>query len=123
MSLIVLRNRCDDLVQHLTLHLNHFPSHERYSLSLSIKQTLYEIIALVVKVEKQYHNKTTLGNLDTSHEVLRTYVNLAFKLGYFAYHHGKNARCESEARQRYTGCSVIINEIGGMIGALIKQSK
>lgn len=62
----------------LNVHLNHFPKHEKYGLSQSIRQAAYDVYTLLVEGQKRYHNKTTLSKLDVKHEQLRMLVNLLF---------------------------------------------
>ena len=82
---------------------------------------MYGVLAGIVECQKRYHNKTSLTKLDVQHEQLRVFVNLAFELGYFSFEHHKRARSESEALRRYTAVSVLVNELGAMIGGWIRS--
>ena len=56
---------------------------------------------------KKFHKKTDISQLNVKHEVLRQMINISFELGYAnqkSYHH----------------LSLLIDEIGKMIGAWIK---
>lgn len=105
----------------LNVHLNHFPKHEKYGLSQSIRQAAYDVYTLLVEGQKRYHNKTTLSKLDVKHEQLRMLVNLAFELGYYDFHNHKRSRTDGEAQRRYTAISVLVNELGAMIGGWINS--
>lgn len=59
--------------------------------------------------------------LDVHHEQLRTFINLAFEMGYFGYHHQKSTRSPSDALRRYTAVSILVNELGAMIGGWIRS--
>ena len=105
----------------LNIHLNHFPKHEKYGLCQAIRNCVYSVLGGIVECQKKYHNKTSLMKLDVQHEQLRTFVNLAFEMGYFGYHHNKRARNEAETLRRYTAVSVLINELGAMIGGWVRS--
>lgn len=115
--------KCEDLIKLLNINLNHFPKHEKYALCNEIRNAVYEVYALLVESQKRYHNKTSLSRLDIRHEQLRMFINLAFSLGYFDYHHSKRTRSETEALRRYTAISILVNELGKMIGGWINKLK
>lgn len=112
-----------DLIKLLNVYLNHFPKHEKFALQLHIRQTAYEMYSLLVECQKKYHNKTTLSKLDIKHEQLRMQLNLAFELGYFEFKDSSRRVTTAEAQRKYTAISVKVNEVGAMIGGLIKQLK
>lgn len=112
-----------DLIKLLNVYLNHFPKHEKFALQLHIRQNAYEMYSLLVECKKKYHNKTTLSKLDIKHEQLRMQLNLAFELGYFEFKDSSRKLTTAEAQRKYTAISVKVNEVGAMIGGLIKQLK
>ena len=114
-------HKCKELLLLLNLNLNHFPRHEKYALCQEIRNGAYDVLGLLVECQKRYHNKTTLGKLDVRHEQVRALVNLAFEMGYFDYHHHKRGRSEAESLRRYTAISVLLNELGAMIGGWIRS--
>lgn len=103
------------------IHLNHFPKHEKYGLAQTIRTAMYDLFELIVECQKRYHKKTTLTQLDIRHEQLRMLFRLAHEMGYFSYHRGAVARSGSESARRYMAVSVLINEVGAMIGGWIKS--
>ena len=105
-----------ELIKLMNVHLNHFPKHEKYGLSQEIRQSAYSVYGLIVECMKRYHNKTSLTKLDVHHEQLRMFLNLAYELGYYHYHDGKRQRTDAEALRRYTALSILVNELGAMIG-------
>ncbi|WP_448510032.1 four helix bundle protein [Immundisolibacter sp.] len=107
----------------LNVHLNHFPKHEKYGLCQSIRQAAYDVYALLAECQKRYHNKTSLTKLDVRHEQLRMLINLSFELGYYDFHNHKRDRGCTEAQRRYTAISVLVNELGAMIGGWIRSLK
>ena len=114
-------HKCRELIMQLNINLNHFPKHEKHGLCLQIRNTVYDVLAGIVECQKRYHNKTSLTRLDVQHEQLRTFINLSFEMGYFNYHHNKSTRCNSDALRRYTAVSILVNELGAMIGGWIRS--
>ena len=102
----------------MNLYLNHFPKHEKYGLALHIRQTAYEVYALMCEAQKRYHKKTALSNLDIKHHQLRMLMRLAFELGYFGFKSGK-ASSEASPEKRYLSISKRVDEMGCMIGGWI----
>ena len=115
--------KCRDLILLLNIHLNHFPKHEKYGLCQSIRQAAYGVYEMIIECQKRYHNKTTLTKLDVRHEQLRMLINLAFDLGYYDYEHNTRCRSDSESRRRYVAISLLVNELGAMIGGWIRSEK
>ncbi len=113
--------KCRELIKLLNINLNHFPRHEKYGLCQEIRQAVYGVFAGIVTCQKQYHNKTSLTKLDIQHAQLREFVNLAFEMEYFGFEHHKRVRSVSESLRRYTAVSVLINELGAMIGGWIRS--
>lgn len=107
----------------MNIHLNHFPKHEKYGLCQETRQCAYDVYGLLVECQKRYQNKTSLTKLDVRHEQLRMFLNLAFELGYYEYKDNKRAQTQESAQRRYTALSVIVNELGAMIGGWIRSLK
>lgn len=113
------------MLKQLNSYLNHFPRSERYGLSLQIRNAAYEVYGLVVESQKRHHKKTALSNLDIRHEQLRMFVRLAHELGYFQFKDGTrlNESAEVIAERRHHALSVMIDEIGRMIGGWITSER
>lgn len=114
-------HKCKEMIALLHVQLNHFPRHEKYGLCQQIRNAAYDVYGLLIEGQKRYHNKTTVQRMDVRHEQLRAFVNLAFELGYFGYQHHARGRTAGEALRRYTATSVLINELGAMIGGWIRH--
>ena len=114
-------HKARELIKLMNIHLNHFPKHEKYALCQQIRNAAYGVYTGLVECQKKYHNKTSLTKLDIQHEQLRMLLNLAFELGYYDYKDGARHHSESEALRRYTAMSVLINELGAMIGGWIRS--
>jgi len=109
----------------LNVYLNHFPKAEKYALANRIRNTAYEVYDLISEGQKRYFKKTTLTNLDITHEKFRMQVFLAYELGYFRFHDGRQVEKNQSQieRKRFTTISGLIDELGKMIGAWIKKIK
>ena len=112
-----------DFARQMNLYLNHFPKHEKYGLSLQIRNAAYDVYGYVVESQKRYHKKTSLTNLDVRHEQLRMLIRLAFELGYFEFNNGERSEegLEQLAVKRYTSLSVMVDELGRMIGGWLNS--
>lgn len=107
------------------IYLNHFPNHEKYALANKVRNTAYELYDLLTESQKRYHKKTTLTELDITHERLRMQLFLAYEMGYFRYRNSKEAE-KSPAKleeKRFTAISLLCDELGRMIGGWIKKVK
>lgn len=57
--------------------LKDFPKTERYILAGDIRKSMYAALEMAVRLEKKYHKKTTLQDLDIEIDVLRNLLRLA----------------------------------------------
>lgn len=109
-----------ELIKLANVYLNHAPRHEKYGLCQEIRQTMYEMFGLISDSYESFHKKTTLSNLNRTHKKLKMFFNLYYELGYLNYKHHKREKTDAEARRRLTALTIILNEIGKMIGGWIK---
>lgn len=116
-----LLHKTREMIKLLNVQLRHFPRHEKYALAQELRIAAYGVYNGVVECMKRYHNKTSLTKLDVQHEQLRMLTNLAFELGYYDYKDGKRNANECEALRRYTALSVLINELGAMLGGWLRH--
>lgn len=109
----------------LNIYLNHFPKHEKYALANQIRNTAYGVYDLISEGQKRYIKKTTLTNLDIAHEQLRMQIFLANELGYFGFSDGKASAKGRENLEghRYLTISLMVDELGRMIGGWIQKIK
>lgn len=111
----------------MNIYLNHFPKHEKYALAGRIRNTAYEVYDLISEGQKRYIKKTTLTNLDITHEKLRMQIFLANELGYFEFSDSKRIKKEGAREQtaehRYMVISSLVDELGRMIGGWIQKIK
>jgi len=109
----------------LNVYLSHFPKAEKYALSNLIRNTAYELYDLITEAQKRYFKKTTLTEMDITHEKLRMQIFLAYELGYFKFKDGRQAEKDPAKleQKRFTAISRLIDELGKMIGGWIKKIK
>lgn len=119
----LMQKKTLDLIRQGEIYLNHAPRHEKYSLCQKIRQTQLEIDMLIIEAKKRYWNKTSLTKLDVTHEQLRHLWRIFYELGYFDYRRQKKEENPGEALRRFTTINIIINELGSMIGGIIKNAK
>ena len=120
-----LNRKFMEFIKILNIYLNHFPKHEKYALSNRIRNTAYEVYDYISEGQKRYYKKTTLTNLDITHEKLRMQLYLAYDLGYFQFKDGKQSikKPKDLEGHRFTTISKLNDEIGKMIGGWIKKVK
>lgn len=112
-------------MKQLNLYLGHFPSHEKHALCHSIRTDAYRVFDLMVEGQRRHYKKTSLTELDVSLERLRMKLLLALELGYFAFKHKgeKVERSEVAGEKRYGVLSLMLDEIGRIVGGWIKAVK
>jgi hypothetical protein len=112
-------------LKQLNLYLGHFPTHEKHALCHSIRSDAYQVFDLMVEGQKRYYKKTSLSDLDVSLERLRMKLMLSYELGYFNFKH--KGECVSNTpvagEKRYGALSVLVDEIGSIVGGWIKAVK
>ncbi len=118
----VLNHRYFEMIKLLNIYLNHFPRYEKFALANNIRITAYEIYDLITECQKRYFKKTSLTQLDVTHEKLRMQIYLANELGYFSFKDGKKDK-EVGFMHRYLAISKLVDEIGKIIGAWMKKLK
>jgi len=116
----ILNRKFMEMMKLLNRYLNHFPRHEKYALSNNIKNTAYGIYDLITECQKRYYKKTSLTELDVTHQKLRMQIYLANELGYFTFKDGKTSK-NVDAAKRFLAISNLIDEIGKIIGAWINK--
>ena len=64
----ILNQKYFEMIKLLNTYLSHFPRHEKYALSNNIRNTAYEVFDLITECQKRYFKKTTITELDVTHE-------------------------------------------------------
>lgn len=115
-----LQEKMFDLIQSSAVYLKHAPKDEKLGLCLDIKKQQYEVYRLIVRCAKRHWNKSTLVTLDTEHEVMRENWKLFYRLGYFDCRRNAQEHNPAEAVRRFNYINDQVDELGKMIGGLIK---
>ncbi len=118
----ILNRKYMEMIKLLNIYLNHFPRYEKYALANNIRSTAYEVYDLISECQKRYHKKTSITQLDITHQKLRMQLYLANELNYFAFKDGKKDE-KVNASKRYMAISKLIDELGKIIGAWINKLK
>lgn len=120
-----LNRKYMEFVKLLNIYLNNFPKHEKYALANRIRNTAYELYDLISEAQKRYFKKTTLTDLDITHEKLRMQLVLANELGYFGFTSGQkiNDPHDNTESHRFLTTSAMVDELGKMIGGWIQKIK
>lgn len=111
-----------EMIKLLNIYLNHFPRFEKFALANNIRNTAYDLYDLITECNKRFFKKTTITNLDVTHQKLRMQIYLANELGYFAFKDGKKDMTINP-EQKFMAIERHVDELGRMIGAWIKKEK
>ena len=72
-----IKEKIYEMILYGNPQLKDFPKTERYVLAGDIRKTMYGMLEMAVRLEKKYHKKTTLQDLDIEVDVLRNLLRLA----------------------------------------------
>lgn len=121
-----IKAKMQDLIKLSHIYMMHAPRFEHQCLCRQIRDLEYVIYCDIVKCEFRYHKRTSLTELNEAHQMLRSLFGLYFELGYFDYQRGKKENpcveiyATNKALKRKTQIDMMVNEIGAMIGGLIR---
>ena len=104
---LLIQKKIRDMIVYNNIMLKQFPKHEKYLLANKVRELGYDLLIFAITVNKKFHKKTDLTNLNVKHEILRQLVNLAFELKYID-------------SQKHKTSQLHIDEVGKMIGSWIK---
>mgnify|MGYP003542790115 FL=1 len=76
-SIFQIKEKIYEMILYGSPKLQGFPKCERYALAADIRKSMYTALELAVRLEKKYHKKTTLQDLDIEIDVLRNLLRLA----------------------------------------------
>lgn len=105
-----IRLKVEEMITYAYAPLRNFPKSERHVLSAEIRRSMLTVLRLVVVVNRRYHKKNTLQDLDAELDLLRSQVRLAKDLGFLPFR-------QYEIWARYMA------EIGRMLGGWLKWAK
>lgn len=64
-----IKEKIYEMILYGNPQLKDFPKTERYVLAGDIRKTMYTMLEMAVRLEKKYHKKTTLQDLDIEVDV------------------------------------------------------
>lgn len=100
--------KCYDMIEYGYVALRQYPKSERFTLAADTKQSMYELLKLIIRANKRYYKKTTLQDIDVELENLRYLVRLGNGLGFLQF-------------KKYEHWSRKLNELGKMLGGWFKS--
>jgi hypothetical protein len=96
-----------DFLLYMYPEIKKFPKSDRYALGEDIKKTIISLISKITLFSK--HKINNLKEIDSDLELLRIYVRLSFNLKIISFH-------------KYTVISRKLNDLGNLLGGLIKHN-
>lgn len=98
-----------DMMMYAYKALAQFPKGEKFALAADMKRCMDSIMEKIIEANKKYYKKTTLQELDVEVEKLKTYIRLAYTLGFLP-------------PKKYEIWSGMVVEIGKMVGGWVKSA-
>lgn len=105
---LLIRQKCEAMIEYGYVALRQFPKAERHVLAAEMRGCMWALLRLIVTCHKRYHKKTTLQELDTELDLLRSQVRMARNLGYLDF-------------KKYETLAKLNDEIGRMVGGWVKS--
>ncbi|WP_100523402.1 diversity-generating retroelement protein Avd [Mycobacteroides abscessus] len=102
--------KCYDMIEYGYNALRQYPKSERFTLAADTKNSMYELLKLIIRANKKYYKKTTIQDIDIELDQLRYLVRLGNGLGFLPF-------------KKYENWSRLLNELGRMIGGWMKSIK
>lgn len=107
MEYLLIQKRITEMIEYNNQMVLKYPKHEKFLLANEIRAAGYLILKLCISINKKVFKKTDLTTLNVEHEYLRQLINLSFNLKYINI-------------AKHRKASLLIDEVGKMIGAWIK---
>lgn len=105
-----IRLKVEAMIQYAYAPLRNFPKSEKHVLSAEIRQSMYRLLRLVIVVNRRYHKKTTMQDLDAELDLLRSLVRLSQELAFLPF-------------RQYEIWARHLAEIGRMVGGWLSWAK
>jgi hypothetical protein len=105
-----IRLKVEEMILYAYNPLRNFPKCEKHVLSAEIRQCMFRLLRLVIVVNRRYHKKTTMQDLDAELDLLRSYVRVSLELKFLPF-------------KQYETWARLLAEIGRMIGGWMAWTK
>ena len=102
-----IKQKCEDMIVYAYKALRQYPRAEKYGLVSDTKKAMYELLRLIIICNKKYYKKTTMQEVDTQLDIIRSFVRMAFNMQYISF-------------KKYEVWIAKLDEIGRMIGGWVK---
>lgn len=90
--------------------MRNFPKSEKHVLCAEVRTCMFGLLRLVIVVNRRYHKKTTMQDLDAQLDLLRSLVRVSHELGFLPF-------------KQYEHWSGMNAEIGRMIGGWMSWAR
>ena len=110
MQELKIKQKCEDMIIYSYTALRQYPRAEKYGMAADTKAAMYELLRLIIVCNKKYYKKTTMQEVDTQLDIIRSLVRMAFKMKYINFH-------------KYEVWTARLDEIGRMIGGWAKAQR
>lgn len=110
--------KIEDMMQYASEIIDHWPPYHKYTDGEEIRKQMLLLLRLATKARLRYYNKTTLAELDTEKEVLKTLIR-ATNATTFTDRKGQKRRLLSD--HSFGVWNEKIVEIGRLIGGWIQS--
>lgn len=107
---LLIKTRIEDMIVWAYSPLRNFPKSEQHILSAEIRSCMYRLLRHVIVVNRRYHKKTTMQDLDAELDLLRSLVRISKDLSFLPF-------------RQYETWSNHLSEIGRMIGGWLKWAR
>ena len=107
----LMYEKTQDMIAYGLIALQQFPRVEKFVLAAQIRQQMYDVLRLIVEVNKRHHRKTALTELDIAHEVLRHLVDMSYR------------HMQYIDRHKYLLWREKIDEVGRLLGGWIRSQQ
>jgi len=103
----VLWQKAEDFVEYIFPVLDRFPKYEKFALTSQIKNMCYTILKQIIRTNKLKHKIQGLYEIDVQLEMLRWLIRHSHRRKYLSH-------------RSYETAARMVNEIGRIVGGLIK---
>ena len=92
-----IRLKVEQMINYGYTALRDFPKSEKHVLSAEIRICMFKVLRLVIVCNRKYHKKTTMQELDSELDVLRSLVKISHELKFLHFNKYENwARLNDE---------------------------